>query len=49
MLLILIKLCTCMKQDEQITQLTDFVKAVMEYHQKSYELLETLASTLDDK
>ncbi|CAB4002360.1 endophilin-A2 isoform X2, partial [Paramuricea clavata] len=36
-------------EDEQITQLTDFVKAVMEYHQKSYELLETLASTLDDK
>lgn len=36
-------------EDEQITQLTDFVKAVMEYHQKSYELLETLVSTLDDK
>ena len=36
-------------KDEQITQLTDFVKAVMEYHQKSYELLEVLSTTLDDK
>lgn len=36
-------------EDEQITQLTDFVKAVMEYHQKSYELLESLSSVLDDK
>ena len=36
-------------QDEQITQLTDFVKSVMEYHQKSYDILETLVSSLEDK
>ncbi|XP_046863359.1 endophilin-A2-like [Xenia sp. Carnegie-2017] len=36
-------------EDEQITQLADFVKAVMEYHQKSHELLEGLASSLEDK
>ena len=36
-------------KDEQITQLSEFIKAVMEFHQKSYELLEDLSSTLDEK